>query len=156
LKANPMARALRLDKMTLAALEATMRVYLQGGRDGDARASIPTLRMLTESADEVKVRAESLLAQLREMVPADAATLSLVPEISRAGGGALPMCDIPTYAVRLEPKQATAQECARYLEQQCEPPIIARIHDEALLFDARTLLDGENEIVAQAVARALS
>ena len=153
LKANPMARALRLDKMTLAALEATMRVYLQGGRNGDARASIPTLRMLTESADEVKARAESLLAQLERAVPADAATLSLVPEISRAGGGALPMCDIPTYAVKLQPKQATAQECARYLEQQCEPPIIARIHDEALLFDARTLLDGEADLVAQAVAR---
>ena len=153
LKANPMARALRLDKMTLAALEATMRVYLQGGRDGDARAGIPTLRMLTESADEVKARAESLLRQLQDAVPADAAALALVPEISRAGGGALPMCDIPTYAVRLEPKRMSAQDCARHLEQRCEPPIIARIHGEALLFDARTLLDGEAEIVAEAVAR---
>jgi len=151
LKANPMARALRLDKMTLAALEATMRIYLQGGRDGDARQCIPTLRMLTESADAVKVRAETLLTQLQQVLDPAAATLSIVPEISRAGGGALPMCDIATYAVKLEPAQGTAQDCARYLEQRCEPPIIARIHDGAVLFDARTLLDGEPELVAQAV-----
>ncbi|MDO4890871.1 MAG: hypothetical protein Q3963_05865, partial [Coriobacteriaceae bacterium] len=108
-----------------------------GGRDGDARASIPTLRMLTESADDVRVRAESLLAQMQKAIAPEAATLTLAPEISRAGGGALPMCDIPTCAVRLEPLNSDAQDCTRYLEQQCEPPIIARIHDDAVAYPER-------------------
>ena len=153
LKANPMARALRLDKMTLAALEATMRVYLQGGRDGRAaRETVPTLRMLTEDAETVRARAEKLFGLMQALLDPAAATLSVVPEVSRAGGGALPMCDIPTFAVKLEPVHSTALDCCRHLEQQCEPPVIARIHDEAILFDARTLLDNELEIVAAKVA----
>ena len=153
LKANPMARALRLDKMTLAALEATMRIYLQGDSAGRAaREAVPTLRMLTEDAEAVRVRAGRLLALMQALLAPEAAVLSVVPEISRAGGGALPMCDIPTYAVKLEPGRGTALDACRFLEQQCNPPIIARIHEEALLFDARTLLDGELEIVAAKVA----
>ncbi len=153
LKANPMARALRLDTMTLAALEATMRVYLQGGRDGRAaRETVPTLRMLTEDAETVRARAEKLFGLMQALLDPAAATLSVVPEVSRAGGGALPMCDIPTFAVKLEPVHSTALDCCRHLEQQCEPPVIARIHDEAILFDARTLLDNELEIVAAKVA----
>lgn len=153
LKSNPMARALRLDKMTLAALEATMRIYLQGDRDGrPAREAVPTLRMLTEDAETVRARAEKLLGMMQALLDPAAATLSVVPEISRAGGGALPMCDIHSFAVKLEPTQGTALDCCRYLEQQCEPPIIARIHEEAVLFDARTLLDDELELVAAKVA----
>lgn len=153
LKSNPMARALRLDKMTLAALEATMRIYLQGDRDGrPAREAVPTLRMLTEDAETVRARAKKLLELMQALLDPAAATLSVVPEISRAGGGALPMCDIHTFAVKLEPALGTALDCCRYLEQQCEPPIVARIHDEAVLFDARTLLDDELELVAAKVA----
>ena len=153
LKSNPMARALRLDKMTLAALEATMRIYLQGDCDGrPAREAVPTLRMLTEDAETVRARAEKLLGMMQALLDPAAATLSVVPEISRAGGGALPMCDIHTFAVKLEPTQGTALDCCRYLEQQCEPPIIARIHEETVLFDARTLLDDELELVAAKVA----
>lgn len=142
LKANPLARALRLDKMTLAALEATLRLYLQPER---AVREIPTVRMLTESADAVRVRAEALRQELSRRIPDGAATLETVPEISRAGGGALPMCDIPTFAVEVSFQAAgtDAQHCAAYLEQQRDVPIIVRIKNDRVLCDARTILGTE-------------
>ena len=136
LKGNPLARALRLDKMTLAALEATLRIYLQPAR---ALEQIPTLRMLTEDAEAVRARADRLHDALAERLPKDAAELSVVPEVSRAGGGALPMCDIPTFALEVRPLGGDAQECGRYLVQDCPVPIIARISHDAVLLDARTM-----------------
>ena len=108
--------------------------------------------LLYEDAASVKARAQALLDAVAQAIPKDAAQLSIVPETSRAGGGALPMCDIPTYAVRMEPRRGDVLDIARHLEQACNPPVIARIHDGALIFDARTLLDGEPELVAQFVA----
>jgi seryl-tRNA(Sec) selenium transferase len=84
-----------------------MRIYLQGDSVGrPAREAIPTLRMLTEDAETVRERAEKLLGMMQALLDPAAATLSVVPEISRAGGGALPMCDIHTFAVKLEPTRA--------------------------------------------------
>ena len=148
LKKNPLARVLRLDKMTLAALEATLRLYLN---PEEAMQQIPTLRMLTESADSVKVRAEALSHAIRKHVSARQAHLEVVPETGRAGGGSLPMCDIDTFCVRMEPKAATAQECERFLQQKRAVPVIARIKKEAVLFDARTIADAEIPEIAEAV-----
>jgi L-seryl-tRNA(Ser) seleniumtransferase len=148
LKKNPLARALRLDKMTLAALEATLRLYLN---PEEAMQQIPTLRMLTESADSVKTRAEALSHAIRKNVSARQAHLEVVPETGRAGGGSLPMCDIETFCVRMEPKAATAQDCERFLQQKRAVPIIARIKKEAVLFDARTITDAEIPEIAEAV-----
>ncbi len=148
LKKNPLARVLRLDKMTLAALEATLRLYLN---PEEAMQQIPTLRMLTESADNVKVRAEALSHAIRKHVSARQAHLEVVPETGRAGGGSLPMCDIDTFCVRMEPKAATAQECERFLQQKRAVPVIARIKKEAVLFDARTIADAEIPEIAEAV-----
>ena len=146
LKQNPLARAMRLDKMTLAALEATMRLYLDPAA---ARKSIPTLRMLTETADEVRVRAESLLAALdtADAIPADLASAQVIDEVSRAGGGALPMWDIASAAVAIgfpEGSPANAQSCQAFLIQKCATPVIARVHDERVVLDARTLLSDED------------
>ncbi len=148
LKKNPLARVLRLDKMTLAALEATLRLYLN---PEEAMQQIPTLRMLTESAVSVKVRAEALSHAIRKHVSARQAHLEVVPETGRAGGGSLPMCDIDTFCVRMEPKAATAQECERFLQQKRAVPVIARIKKEAVLFDARTITDAEIPEIAEAV-----
>ena len=148
LKKNPLARVLRLDKMTLAALEATLRLYLN---PEEAMQRIPTLRMLTESADSVKVRAEALSHAIRKHVSARQAHLEVVPETGRAGGGSLPMCDIDTFCVRMEPKAATAQDCERFLQQKRAVPVIARIKKEAVLFDARTIADTEIPEIAEAV-----
>lgn len=150
LKKNPLARVLRLDKMTLAALEATLRLYLSP----DATRRIPTLRMLTESADDVRKRVETLRMKVADRLPRSFAKLEIVPEISRAGGGALPMYDIPTYALQMEFLQGTAQRCDEYLVRQCPIPIIARLSKDRLLFDGRTILSTEEvEIIADGICR---
>ncbi len=150
LKANPLARAVRLDKMTLAALEATLRLYLSPAR---ALEEIPTLRMLTEDAASVRIRAEELKALLSRRIDENRAELAVVPEISRAGGGALPMCDIPTFALEIRFLQGSAQECERFLVQKCPVPIVARIAHETLLCDARTLTHpDELKLVASGIA----
>lgn len=151
LKANPLARALRLDKMTLAALEATLRIYLD---PQDALNRIPTLRMLTEDAAVVEARAERLATELETVVTTGCARLAVVPEIARAGGGSLPMCDIDTYAVELafaEDTVVNAQDCERFLVQESEPPVVARIKKERLLFDARTIAEEDFGDIARAL-----
>ena len=138
LKKNPLARALRLDKMTLAALEATLRLYLN---PENARREVPTLRMLTETADEVRVRTKKLASMLKKALPADACEVSIVEEISRAGGGALPMCDIPTYCVQVKFLQGDALSCDRHLVSERLVPVVGRLKKDMLLFDGRTVLD---------------
>ena len=142
LKENPLARAMRLDKMTLAALEATLRLYLDSEK---AMTGIPTVRMLTEDAESVKVRALKLRDAVAAKVAEDVAELAVVPETSRAGGGALPMCDIATFALEVRFKRGNAQACEEHLTRRCPVPIVARISQEVVLCDARTIL-GDDEI----------
>ncbi|WP_297155964.1 L-seryl-tRNA(Sec) selenium transferase [uncultured Ellagibacter sp.] len=150
LKKNPLARALRLDKMTLAALEATLRLYLN---PENARREVPTLRMLTETADEVFIRAKKLAGVLKKALPSGACEISLVEEISRAGGGALPMCDIPTYCVQVQFTRGDALSCDRHLVSERLVPVVGRLKKEMLLFDARTILDdAEMKEIARACA----
>ena len=148
LKKNPLARALRLDKMTLAALEATLRLYLDEER---ARSEIPTLRMLTEPAENVRARAEAIARAVEAAVPAGCAQVSVVPEVARAGGGSLPMCDIPTFAARVDFACGNAQACEEHLVAGRAVPVVCRIKQEAVLCDARTVLD-EGEIAEIAAA----
>ena len=142
LKASPLARVLRLDKMTLAALEATLRLYLH---PDEAMRKIPTLRMLTEDPDITRERAEKLKKLMVKLFPKNSAKIQVVAETSRAGGGSLPMCDIPTYAVEVQFLRGNAQDCGRHLVQDCPIPIIARINHDNILCDARTLT-GEDEL----------
>ena len=148
LKSSPYARVLRLDKMTIAALEATLRLYLDEGR---ARALIPTVRMLTETAEDVKPRTLAIRRALAEALSEDDVELSIEPDISRAGGGALPMCDIHTYVVRIAFKRGCAQDCERHLVSGRDVPVVARINNECILLDGRTVLDeDEFEEIARA------
>lgn len=140
LKKNPLARALRLDKMTIAALEATLRLYLDLEK---AHEHIPTLHMLTAPVEAVEEQAESLRKAVSASVPEGSCRISVVTSIARAGGGSLPMYDIPSYSVEIEPLGWNAQECAAYLAQNRRTPVIARINREKLLFDARTLMNNE-------------
>ena len=144
LKKNPLARVLRLDKLTLAALEGTLRLYMQGE---EAIDTIPTVRMLSESAETVRERAEHLKQLIDEHIPADAATTTVIQDVSRAGGGSLPMFDIDTYVVKVSPRVGSVQDCEAYLTQQCPVPIVARISSGSVLCDPRTILD-EEEMLA--------
>ncbi|HEY5540444.1 MAG TPA: L-seryl-tRNA(Sec) selenium transferase, partial [Coriobacteriia bacterium] len=147
LKAHPIARAVRLDKLQLAALEATLRAFLDERR---ALAEIPTLHMLTEPASAVRVRAEALASRIRVAV-GDAADVSTADEIARAGGGALPLADIPTVVVAVSPRATSASKLEALMRCGAEPAIIARVKDERLLLDPRTLLSiaEEDAVVAR-------
>jgi L-seryl-tRNA(Ser) seleniumtransferase len=140
LKKNPLARALRLDKMAIAALEATLRLYLDKDR---ALREIPTLRMLSMPLDEVRQRALQLQQSIEAVLPKDLVELSVVEESALAGGGALPTNNLASYALCIRFKQGDAMSCATYLSAHHPIPIIARIKKETLLCDGRTLLSSE-------------
>lgn len=148
LKKNPYARAMRLDKMTLAALEATLRLYLD---PAIALERIPALRMLSEPAEAVRGRAERLARTLEEALPAGAARIDVVPDTARAGGGALPLCDIDSHAVRIEFSRGDAQGCETFLIARRDVPVIGRIKHDDVLLDARTVAEDELAEVAEAV-----
>ena len=143
-KAHPLARALRLDKMTLAALEATLRLYLDPER---AMERIPTLRMLTKRPEHVAVRARHMVDVIGDGC-GDAYWVAAVPDVSRAGGGALPMADIPTTVVTVSPRTMSANELEERLRLG-QPAIVARIKDDRVLIDPRTLNEAEELLVIE-------
>jgi L-seryl-tRNA(Ser) seleniumtransferase len=144
LKKHPLARAVRLDKMTLAALEVTLRLYLDEER---AIREIPTLRMLTTSKTAISERAVRFADEISRAC-GDAYLTGVTDDVSRAGGGALPMADIPTVVVAVSPQHIGVTELEARLRGR-ETPIVARINTDRLLLDPRTLsLAEEAEIVS--------
>jgi L-seryl-tRNA(Ser) seleniumtransferase len=147
MRRHPLARALRADKLCIAALEATLGAYLEG----TAQAEVPTLRMLHAPLPEVEGRAARLAAELARAVPhlePDAA-----PSVARSGGGTLPVREIPSFAVRLGAAGADAESLAEKL-RRADPPVIGRVHEGRLWLDARTLLPEDEEAVVRAVGDA--
>jgi L-seryl-tRNA(Ser) seleniumtransferase len=140
---HPLARALRIDKLSLAALEATLSLY----RDPElARQEVPVLAMLTAPPAELQARAERL---------AEATGGRVVQGTARVGGGALPLLELPGPAVALD-AGADGPEALALALRQGEPPVIARIQDGGLLLDPRTLSDDEAVLAAAAIRVALA
>jgi L-seryl-tRNA(Ser) seleniumtransferase len=138
---HPLARALRLDKLSLAALQATLQLH----RDPALAArEIPVLAMLTAAPEALRARAERLAA---------ATGGTIVDAVARAGGGALPLLELHGPAVALEPGPAGADALAAALRGG-DPPLLGRIHDGRVLLDPRTLTDAEADLAA-AVVRAV-
>lgn len=146
---HPLARAFRVDKLTLAALEATLRLYLD---DRAALQQVPVLRMLSESEDKVRTRASRLLAVL-EAVPG-IRRAELVRETAYVGGGSVPAQGLPTWVVRVQSHAIGEEEFARRLRTG-DPAVVARVHEGFVLFDARTIFDEEVDAIAGAVQEAL-
>jgi len=142
IKKNPLNRALRIDKLTLAALEATMMHYLDLDR---AVCDIRVLLSLTEPVAEVRKRANRLLAALEEL-SVKGLTFSIMEEYSMAGGGSLPTQKIPTIVVAVSPHNISASRLEREL-RRLEVPIIARIFDNKVLLDLRTIAEEELELI---------
>ncbi|KKM11586.1 hypothetical protein SY88_07765 [Clostridiales bacterium PH28_bin88] len=151
MKAHPLTRALRVDKLTLAALEATLRDYLDLP---GARERIPTLRMLTAQVEELQPRAEELLALLEQQLTGRGA-LELTAGYSEAGGGSLPTTRIPTMLVTIFPRGVTADALVARLREQ-EPAVMARIQDDRVVLDVRTVLPEEIPLLAGAVTACLT
>ena len=129
LRRHPLQRALRADKLSLAALEGTLALYL------DRPEEIPVLRMLREPSEAVRVRAERL---------AEAVGGEVEETVARVGGGALPLAELPSFACAVEEELAAALRAG-------EPPVVAVVRDGRTLLDCRTLTDDEAAEVADAV-----
>lgn len=147
IRQNPINRALRIDKLTLAALEATLRLY----RDPDqAVAQIPTLRMLTASTAHLDARAHALAARI-EAAAIPGLKVTVLDAASKAGGGALPLLNLATRCVGLRADHMSVDTLERTLRAN-DPPIIGRIENDTFLLDVRTLADDELPLIASALA----
>jgi L-seryl-tRNA(Ser) seleniumtransferase len=148
LQKNPLLRALRIDKLTLAAFEATLMQYIEPER---AKRDVPTLRMLLEEPASVRKRARKIAARLKDLKNVE---ISVVEDSAFSGGGALPEHEIATYAVAIRAKKISANRLEERLRAG-DPPVVARIKEDALLLDARTVQDGEIKALAACVRAAL-
>jgi L-seryl-tRNA(Ser) seleniumtransferase len=149
IKANPLNRALRIDKLTLAALESTLIAYLS---EGGAIQEIPTLRMLTIPLAQLRKRARRLERLLKGET--DKAFFEIIRENSQVGGGALPLQNLPTWAVAVKPYKARVEALEAEL-RNLDPPIIARISDDQLCLDLRTIQADELKTISQGITQAL-
>ncbi len=148
-RAHPLCRALRCDKVTLAGLEATLRLYRHPAR---AAREIPVLRMIATPADDLKRRARLALARMREYaagrdLPWDA---DVVRGESLVGGGTFPDVRLPTWLLRIKTGSATASVLE--VLRGHVPPIVARSRRGSTLFDFRGVAPGEGDVVARALA----
>ena len=149
IKMNPLTRALRIDKLTLAALESTLLLYQD---EKKAMQEVPTLRMLGLDLKRLKRRGRRLLRRISESLEGKAA-IFLREDVSQVGGGALPLQSLPTMVLSIKPVHFSVNVLEERLRQE-DPPIISRISKEELLLDMRTLFDEDIPLLAQGIERA--
>jgi L-seryl-tRNA(Ser) seleniumtransferase len=149
-KINPLTRALRIDKLTLAALESTLLLYFDEKR---AMEEIPTLRMLSLDTKRLKKRGKQLLKRLSGMTN-ERMMFSLREDVSQVGGGALPLQELPTMAVAIKPLDFSVNSLEENLRKS-DPPVISRISKEELILDMRTVFDEEIPLLAAGIEKAL-
>jgi L-seryl-tRNA(Ser) seleniumtransferase len=146
---DPLMRAFRLDKMTLAALEATLRLYLN---EAAALREVPGLRMLGTPLTELRQRAESLAVRLRAIDGIASATVS--EDVAYVGGGSLPDQAMQTCVVEVEPSGLSDADFANRLRIG-DPAVMGRLRDGRLLLDLRTVFSAQESALVAAVSRAL-
>ena len=140
---HPLARAVRVDKLTVAAMEATLRQYLDPER---AVKEIPTLAMLTADPDTLRKRARGLA---KKIAAGSGFEAEVTEDVSRAGGGALPMEDLPTWTIAVTSPEYSANLIETRL-READPPVICRIRDDRVILDMRTVRDDEVGLIAGA------
>jgi L-seryl-tRNA(Ser) seleniumtransferase len=148
---HPLFRALRVDKLTIAALEATLGAYLRAAWD-----EIPALRMIRTSGEEIKRRAENFLRELRPELPLDEVEFEIVDGTSLAGGGSTPTQSLPTKLIRI----ASARYSAAKLEERLRGApagisVIARVEEDRLVLDLRTVFPEQEPLLVKTLAAAL-
>jgi L-seryl-tRNA(Ser) seleniumtransferase len=146
IKGNQLSRVVRIDKLTLLALEETLNVYRN---ESDALEAIPTLRMITQPYKQIRARAGRLF-KLVGTVHSDAFGIHLMDGHSKVGGGALPLLDLPTRLVCLTPQGLSAHYMDEWLKS-FDPPIIVRVENDQVVLDPRTIQDNEIKTVARAL-----
>jgi len=146
---NQFARIVRVGKLTLATLEATLKLFLDQSL---ALAEVPTLRMLRRDASEIAEQAKRLASQLSKS--ACDAEVTSIAGFSQMGSGSLPTQQLATTLVAVRPEKISAESLAKRLRQN-DTPIFARIHDDRVLIDPRTLLAGDDETIVKAFSAIL-
>lgn len=146
LRKEQILRALRIDKLRLAALEATLRLYRD---ERQAVAEIPTLRMLTLQTATLKAKATSCIRRLRTRIPSSVA-LTVVAGNSQVGGGSLPLLDLPTFLIAIAAEGWSPQQLDSAF-RCCKIPVMGRIHKGEYLLDLRTLQDDDIPALIDAI-----
>lgn len=148
LTANPLMRTYRVDKLTLLALEATLRAYLD---PEEAVRSVPALSMLRASTDELAERARDLSQRLHQALPEE--KFLVCSDVGYVGGGSMPQAELPTVVVQWRPTEVSTEQMVRAL-RQAETPVVARIRDDEVCFDLRTIRAADLETLIESIAAA--
>lgn len=141
MRSNHLYRALRVGKLTLIALEETLLLYLKG-----MQSTLPVVEMLGRSIPELKERADGIAAK------ADSPLVSVIESAARVGGGAAPQVELPSVAIAVKSGAVSIDELKTQLREK-DPPIIARVHQDKLLLDLRTVFPDEDSIIVSALKR---
>jgi L-seryl-tRNA(Ser) seleniumtransferase len=155
IKKNPLTRALRVDKMTLAALESTLKLYRD---EKKAIREIPTLRMLTMPFKEICEKADLLLQTIKNDIESladiDPIEIELADMYSRPGGGSFPELDLATRCITIQPKKLSVSKLEIKMRLST-PAIIGRIEDNKYILDPRTIQNGQEAIISSTLAKVL-
>ena len=150
MKKHPLNRAFRIDKFTVSALEATLRLYLN---EDDAIKQIPTLNMLTKPIEELEEKASKLLATIMDEVQ-NRLPIEIVDQFSQVGGGSMPLEEIPTKALMVDGKNINIASLERDLRGY-DTPIITRVYKDKMYLDLRTINNEDFELIAKGFKHAL-
>jgi L-seryl-tRNA(Ser) seleniumtransferase len=146
--ANPLMRTYRVCKLTLAALEATLRLY----QDPDqAVRAVPALQRLCEPYESLRRRADALAQRLQPLLPD--AQVEAAEDSAWAGGGALPACELPTATVRVRFQGGRSPLAVARALRSAEPPVVGRVAEDALVLDLRSVLPGQEDWIVRAFER---
>ena len=147
---NPLTRAMRIDKLTLAGFEATLMEYIE---EEKAIENIPTLRMLLQKPEVIRERAKRIAKRLKREIKD--VQITVMADTSRAGGGSLPELDFPTYVVTIRSDNVSVNEFEERLRNG-NPPIISRIKEGSMIIDARTIRTQDLDDLIKGIKSALS
>ena len=154
IRRHPLFRALRVDKLTIAALEATLGAYLRAAYD-----EIPALRMIRATAADIKRRAENFLRELTPEIPPSESKnqieLDIIDGESLVGGGSTPAQSLPTKLIRISSARHSAAQLEQRLRRRAGISVIARVESDCLILDLRTVLPVQESQLVQSIAAAL-
>lgn len=146
IESNPLHRALRIDKFTAAAMEATLRLYLEGER---AYSKIPVLSMITKDNRKLKSLGRRLLKKWAKSIPGHV-KVALAETFSQVGGGSLPMQNLPSVSLSMVSERMSVNDLESYF-RMFEPPIIGRILEDRFLLDLRTIQEDDLDVILSAL-----
>jgi L-seryl-tRNA(Ser) seleniumtransferase len=146
IRKNPLARAFRIGKMTIAGMEATLRLFRSPEK---LKERHPVYRMFALSVAEVESRVKKALRTLKKQIP-EAGEFSMVDGGSQVGSGSVPVQTIPTKLLMVKPAAISAESLARSLRHH-QPAVFPRVQNDAVLLDFRTILEQEDKVVIEAL-----